>query len=44
MADFFKTMIENLEKSIAPSVPSRDNKKKFNKGKKMGESEGKQEG
>ena len=27
MAKFFETRIENLEKSIPPSVPSRNNKK-----------------
>ena len=27
IADFFETKIENLEKSIPPSVPSRNNKK-----------------
>ena len=34
MAEFFETRIENLEKSIPPSVPSRNNKKKSKKGKK----------
>ena len=33
MAEFFKTRIANLEKSISPSVPSR-NKKKSKKGSK----------
>ena len=33
MAEFFKTRIANLEKSILPSVPSR-NKKKSKKGSK----------
>ena len=27
MIEFFETMIKNLEKSIPPSVPSRNNKK-----------------
>ena len=27
MAEFFETRIENLEKSIPPSIPSRNNKK-----------------
>ena len=28
MAEFFETRIENLEKSVPPSVPSRKRKKK----------------
>ena len=39
MAEFFETRIENLEKSIPPSVPSRNNKKKSKKGKKKEDSE-----
>ena len=27
MAEFFKTRIDNLQKSIPPSVPSRNNRK-----------------
>ena len=34
MVEFFETRIENLEKSIPPSVPSRNNKKKGKKGSK----------
>ena len=39
MAEFFETRIENLEKSIPPSVPSRNNKRKSKKGKKKEEQE-----
>ena len=39
IVEFFGTRIENLEKSIPPSVPSRNgNKKKSKKGKKKEES------
>ena len=37
MAEFFETRIENLEKSIPPSVPSRNRKKKSKKASKKKE-------
>ena len=39
MAEFFETRIENLEKSIPPSVPSRNGKKSKKASKKKEESE-----
>ena len=39
MAEFFETRIENLEKSIPPSVPSRNGKKFKKASKKKEESE-----
>ena len=44
MVEFFETRIENLEKSISPSVPSRNQKRSKKVSKKKEESEGKQEG
>ena len=39
MAEFFKTRIENLERSIPPSVPSRNGKKSKKASKKKEEQE-----
>ena len=44
MAEFFETRIENLEKSIPPSVPSRNKKMPKKGSKKKEESKEEQEG
>jgi len=44
MAEFFETRIENLEKSIPPSVPSRNGKQKSRKASKKKEEQEEQKG